>query len=528
MVANGVYFNGVKTTYLKGFKFSKNITSVGDSCTINLSNPGGVANAVTSYFQDIKIYTGSGTLVWRGLVYDINQNHDGTITIEGSGYIRVLMNRFHTGTFTTTSRSAIVESLVDTYGKSITTVSYITASGDSITRTLKALSVYDAIVDLANEIGYDFWVDNDLEFHFEPRSSVSSGVTIDYSTGVVLGVDVPNEASTMYNKVYVYGDKAAAGGQPVTLVESRASQVLYNVVKEHEPILDNTLKTEDECYARGMSIIDGGELVEGTITIETFGKDSLPVGQTLILSNFSTQYNVPNGTYLVLEISYLNTKKAQKIKLAKYDTNTSDQIADLIKRMRKREYNDLDDSVVATNIQALYDDISLSGTIVLEKFNIGQSFITGHPVNGIGGLTANNIVTGMSGTSTTTEINGADIMIVDAGLNLIRDWIAWVSVVAPSHGAIGTGTGAVLAGNTTLGTEVFRDTLYSKSRPTSKQVRFITQITSTEGNGSTVTEHGILNAASVGTLLCRHVHTGIVKVNTFELRYQVLISLADV
>ena len=528
MVANGVYFNDVKTTYLRTFKYSKNITSVGDSCTIVLSNPGGVANAVTSYFEDIKIYTGSGTLVWRGLVYDINQNRDGTITIQGSGHIRVLMNRFHTGIFTTTARSAIVESLVDTYGGSITTASYITASGDSITRTLKALSVYDAIVDLANEIGYDFWVDTDLEFHFAPRSSVSSGVTINYSSGIVLGVDVPNEASTMYNKVYVYGNKSAIGGQPVALVESPSSQAFYGVTKEHEPVLDNTLETEDECFARGMAIIDDGENVTGTVTVETFGKDTLNVGHTLILSNFLTQYNVSNGTYLVLEISYMNTKKTQKIKLAKYDTNTSDQIADLIKRMRKREYSDLDESVVATNIQALYDDISLSGTLILKKMSIGNSFITGHSRNGVGGLTSNDIVTGLSGTTTTTEINGADIMIVDTGINLIRDWIAGETVIAPSHGAVGTGATAVAAGDTTLGTEVFRDTLYGKSRPTSKQVRLTTQVTTAEGNGSTITEHGILNASSAGSLLCRHVHTGIAKDNTFELRYQVLITLADV
>ena len=54
-------------------------------------------------------------------------------------------------------------------------------------------------------------------------------------------------------------------------------------------------------------------------------------------------------------------------------------------------------------------------------------------------------------------------MIVNAGLNLMRDLLVDPVKEPPSHFAVGTGTTAVTAGDTALETEVERKTIETKT-----------------------------------------------------------------
>lgn len=124
-------------------------------------------------------------------------------------------------------------------------------------------------------------------------------------------------------------------------------------------------------------------------------------------------------------------------------------------------------------------------------------------------------------------------MIVDAWLNAMRNFIYGDSVTAPSHIAIGTGTTASLASDTALETEILpdganRNTITSRTKPAAKKVRLQTAIAAGEANGNVLTELGVLNAATGGTLMNRVVHTAITKDASFELKVQVLTELSDV
>jgi len=93
-------------------------------------------------------------------------------------------------------------------------------------------------------------------------------------------------------------------------------------------------------------------------------------------------------------------------------------------------------------------------------------------------------------------------LVVNAGLNLIRDFLDGDAPTAPSHFGYGTGTNAVAAGDTALQTEVARDTLTSQASNAQQQV-YTYYLGSLTGNGNTLGEAGIFNAASGGTMLCR-------------------------
>jgi len=124
-------------------------------------------------------------------------------------------------------------------------------------------------------------------------------------------------------------------------------------------------------------------------------------------------------------------------------------------------------------------------------------------------------------------------MIVDAWLNAMRDFIYGDTITAPTHIAVGTGTTPALASDTTLETEIYpdganRNTITSRTKPSARKVRLQMLISAGEANGNALTEVGVLNAATGGTLMNRVVHTAINKDASFEVKVQILTELSDV
>ena len=93
-------------------------------------------------------------------------------------------------------------------------------------------------------------------------------------------------------------------------------------------------------------------------------------------------------------------------------------------------------------------------------------------------------------------------LVVTAGKNYVADRIKNNSTVM-SHMAIGTGTAAAAAGNTALGSESARTALTS-STVTDNEIVYVDTFAAGVGTGA-ITEAGIFNASSGGTMLCRTV-----------------------
>lgn len=95
-------------------------------------------------------------------------------------------------------------------------------------------------------------------------------------------------------------------------------------------------------------------------------------------------------------------------------------------------------------------------------------------------------------------------LVVTAGKNWLADFLAHKGVTPAmmDYLAIGTGVGDPAAGNTTLGTE--NCTRVQVTTPTNTNNMFSLVGTFTAGNGTgAVTEAGIFNASSAGTLFAR-------------------------
>ena len=100
-------------------------------------------------------------------------------------------------------------------------------------------------------------------------------------------------------------------------------------------------------------------------------------------------------------------------------------------------------------------------------------------------------------------------LVVDTGLDYIASRMKDASATAMTHMAVGSGTTAAAAGQTTLVTEVARVALTS-STVTGESIAYVASYAAGIGTGA-LTEAAILNAASAGTMLCRTVFSVINK-----------------
>lgn len=119
-------------------------------------------------------------------------------------------------------------------------------------------------------------------------------------------------------------------------------------------------------------------------------------------------------------------------------------------------------------------------------------------------------VTGMVNVVVRDEITGAikqeftvPNLVVDTGLAYIAGRMKDTSDAAMTHMAVGTDNTAAAAGNTALGSELAIQALTSTT-VTTNNVAYVATFPAGTGTGA-LTEAGIFNAASSGTMLCRTV-----------------------
>lgn len=113
------------------------------------------------------------------------------------------------------------------------------------------------------------------------------------------------------------------------------------------------------------------------------------------------------------------------------------------------------------------------------------------------------VVTDQSG-SVTRDVEFKNL-VVSAGLNYIVSRMKDATATAMSHMELGTGTTAAAAGNTALEAVIAGSrTALTSSTVSSNSITYVATFGAGVGTGA-VTEAGLFNASSAGTMLCRTV-----------------------
>jgi hypothetical protein len=110
------------------------------------------------------------------------------------------------------------------------------------------------------------------------------------------------------------------------------------------------------------------------------------------------------------------------------------------------------------------------------------------------------VLTKADGSTETHELKN---LVVDTGLNFIVSRMKDATASVMSHMALGAGTVAAAAANAALGSELGRVTLTSTT-VSANTITYVATFPAGTGTGA-VTEAGVLNAGTGGTMLCRTV-----------------------
>lgn len=123
------------------------------------------------------------------------------------------------------------------------------------------------------------------------------------------------------------------------------------------------------------------------------------------------------------------------------------------------------------------------------------------------------------------ETREIDNLVVDAGLDFIASRMAGTSSDVMSHMALGSGTTAAAAGDTDLGSILGSRELLDSVTVTDNTVVYVSSFEAGDATGA-VTEAGIFNAASAGTILCRTVFSVVNKAadDTLSVTWTITIS----
>lgn len=120
-------------------------------------------------------------------------------------------------------------------------------------------------------------------------------------------------------------------------------------------------------------------------------------------------------------------------------------------------------------------------------------------------------------------------LVVNSGLAYISSRIYGAAQAVMSHMAVGTGSLAAAAADTALGSQIARVALDSSTivttTVTNDSVQYVATFAPGTGTGA-ITEAGIFNDASVGTMLCRTVFAVINKgtLDTLVITWKVTVA----
>ncbi len=125
------------------------------------------------------------------------------------------------------------------------------------------------------------------------------------------------------------------------------------------------------------------------------------------------------------------------------------------------------------------------------------------------------------------ETREIDNLVVDAGLDYIASRMEGTSDAVMSHMALGSGTTAAAAGDTDLESILGSRELLDSTTVTDNAVQYIASFEAGDGTGA-VTECGLFNASSGGSMLCRTVFSVVNKAadDTMSVTWTITISAA--
>jgi len=394
-----LYVNGVQDDYMLGAKLVDSVSERVPYIEIEVDNSDNQGASRYGYYDEVEftltmpsdteyeypaevgMYELGGSTAdmvyvqFRGLIESMDAAHGDTqsIVLKCRGYALVMMEQaIDVLDYTSEARSAIVENLRLIFGAAysgsvVITGNHIDATADSVTKTVKGKSPWDAIMDLCLEAGYDAWVDEEQDLHFTPREWTHSGLTID-TASYVFSVRRVDAAREVINRIMFFG-----GGTPqiVAQMDDYESQDELGVIKT-KVVIDSSITDQATANERASAELAKYSSVPTRIVIDGTAFEGVKVGQIVTV-------NLPGfdivGDYYLMEKSYEFPEDRYTLDLHAYTAKFEDTILEVIRELRRQR--ETETSEISTKLMKFTERIVTTPKIFASYRTAGSTWTTG-------------------------------------------------------------------------------------------------------------------------------------------------------
>jgi len=194
------------------------------SFSISFNNYGGRYSDTFSIGDEVIIYADrniypSYTVLLKGTIEDIDfsgQENKEQLVISGRDYSSLLQDIIvEPRVFKSTEVSAIVTAIVQqNISSELLTINNVNTTTTTIEKiSFQNVSVFDALKKLGEASGYYFYVDSDIDLHFEQKDTTSSGLTFNNTN--IKKAKFKTSDSEIFNRITFYGDRILAGQEDI-------------------------------------------------------------------------------------------------------------------------------------------------------------------------------------------------------------------------------------------------------------------------------------------------------------------------
>lgn len=185
---------------------------------VTFDNMNGVYKSTFTVGQDVQIFCDgnnpSTTMIFRGIIdniqFETRDTGEEYVYVSGRDYSAILQDRTVLEVYQNMEVSAIIINILQNYCPEISSDSIYVTSTTLNSITFKHKSVFNAIRDLADIVGYDFWVDEQKALQFAPQEYVSSGYVFN-NANLIGSAKMVIDRNDLFNEIYVYGGKNLIG-----------------------------------------------------------------------------------------------------------------------------------------------------------------------------------------------------------------------------------------------------------------------------------------------------------------------------
>jgi len=240
VIYSSIYINGSEVSDTLNYSVEKAIgeNNSASSFEASLDNFNGYNKNQFEVGDEVTIYADVGsnpptTKIFTGILEDIKFDGKGVkekLKLSGRDYTARLMDRtVEPEVYTNLQAGSIVKDIITKYTNDIST-SGVQISGTAVIERISFnhLPVFDAVKKMADQADYTFFIDTNKDLHFEPRGGSASGFTFD--SGNVIAANFKEQRDTLFNKVWVYGDRYLDGFKETFVAGSPTGGSVFNLL----------------------------------------------------------------------------------------------------------------------------------------------------------------------------------------------------------------------------------------------------------------------------------------------------------